>query len=160
MEADNGTPGVVEAVAREAESSDHSQAEYPEVLIDAFLYSLEFHAGFGMGIKGSYDWDGIGINAGHAKNLAEVFFERGKGGVRQAERSGLSTDFVFAQFGFERSNYNDFNFNDLPSPEDWNVIKTGFPDTIFEAELYLYIGGSIRLGFDWEAFFDYVEKHS
>ena len=118
MEADNGTPGVVEAVAREAESSDHSQAEYPEVLIDAFLYSLEFHVGFGMGLKGSFEIGDIGVNAGYSKNLAEVFFERGKGGVRQAERSGLSTDFVFAQFGFERSNYNDFNFNDRNDSND------------------------------------------
>ena len=160
MEADNGTPGVVEAVAREAESSDHSQAEYPEVLIDAFLYSLEFHVGFGMGLKGSFEIGDIGVNAGYSKNLAEAFYEKGNCGVRQAERYGLILDVALYEMGYEKSSYNDFNFNDLPSPEEWEGMKLNFPDTVFEAELYVYIGGSIRVGVNWDAFYNYVKEHS
>ena len=127
-----------------------------DVLTDALIYSTEIYVGLGMGIKGGFDYFGCGVNAGYSFNLAEIYLEEGKFGIRQAERYGATIDLVTWYAGFERSNYQDMDFNSLPSPEDWEIMKVKLPDTIAEVEFYAYIGGSARIGINWDKFYEYL----
>ena len=139
--------------------SNTRETHCDDIYIKALFYSTEISIGVGMGTKASVDIGDCEVNAGYAHNVAEVYLEDGKIGVRQTERYGVSADFHLFEFGFGRENYKDMNFNELPSEDNWDVFRYKIPDTLFSAEVYLYIGASVRIGISWEKFYEYLATH-
>ena len=131
-----------------------------DVFTDALINSIEANLGIGMGARVGGSIINSGLDAGFSHNFAEVYFEDGKLGVRQTERSELVVDVGYYEIGFGNSSYKDMNFNQIPSPENWKIFRYKTSLTIFEANLYVAYGFSCKIGINWEKFYKYLEVHS
>lgn len=146
---------------QEFHKNNKPQEDFEDVIVDALIYSIEAHAGIGMGIQAEFKCLDLGVSAGFSGNLIEGYFENGKAGLRQSIRYGVVLDLGSYLVGGEGSYYQDMNWNELKSPENWIIITENLHyTTIVSASLYVMYGGCIEVGINWDKFAEYLSTHA